>query len=142
MAATVEVAHGMRPLFADRERLRQVLLNLVRNAVQAMEGTSDSRRLWLRAAQTARESRLEVEDSGPGVTEADRERIFELFFSGRKGGSGLGLAIARRIVEAHGGGIEVGTGEAGGARFTVSLPSPAVAGERRPAPHQACNFAS
>ena len=142
VAATVEVAPGMRPLFADRERLRQVLLNLVRNAVQAMEGTSDSRRLWLRAAQTARESRLEVEDSGPGVAEADRERIFELFFSGRKGGSGLGLAIARRIVEAHGGGIEVGTGEAGGARFTVSLPSPAVAGERRPAPHQAGNVAS
>ena len=138
----IEIAPGMRPLAADRERLRQVLINLVRNAAQAMEGTPSPRRLWLRASQTARESRLEVEDCGPGVVEEDRERVFELFHSGRKGGTGLGLAIARRIVEAHGGWIGVERGSAGGARFAVGLPRPPAGAGRRSAAHQEGSAAS
>lgn len=138
----VEVVPGTGPLSADREKLRQLLLNLVRNAVQAMEGAPPPRRLRLSASQVPGESRLEVEDSGPGVPEEDRERIFELFYSGRKGGTGLGLAIAQRIAEAHGGQIEVGAGRAGGARFAVRLPRPGAGSPRRRGAHQAGSDAS
>lgn len=140
--AAVEVAPGTGTLTADREKLRQLLLNLVRNAVQALEGAPPPRRLRLLASEVAGESRLEVEDSGPGVADEDRERIFELFYSGRKGGTGLGLAIARRIAEAHAGGIEVGRGSAGGARFTVRLPRRPPGSARRRGDHQGGSAAS
>jgi two-component system NtrC family sensor kinase len=66
---------------------------------------------------------LAVADDGPGVQAEIRGRIFEPFFTTRARGTGLGLAVARQIVEAHGGRIEVGDREGGGARFTLTLPT-------------------
>ena len=77
----------------------------------------------------AREAAITVDDEGPGVPEADRERIFEPFTRlpgatrHRSAGTGLGLAIARRIAEAHGGSVVAGEQPGGGARFTVRMPS-------------------
>ncbi|RKH89199.1 sensor histidine kinase, partial [Corallococcus praedator] len=69
-------------------------------------------------------ARVAVSDSGPGVTEEARARLFEPFFTTRPGGTGLGLAVSQAIAEAHGGHIDVDVGPLGGARFTLSLPAP------------------
>jgi len=100
----------------DAERMRQVLTNLLDNAVQA--GAP------VRAQVTQENGRLHfvVEDHGAGVAPEDRERIFEPFFTQRARGTGLGLAVAKRVVELHEGTIVVDAAAGGGARFRVAIP--------------------
>ena len=112
-------AEPWAPVRADRDQLRQVFLDLGQNALQAMalggvlrvEIGGDER--WVHVA---------VADSGPGVPEGERERIFLPFVSTRAGGLGLGLPIVRRIVEEHGGSVACHNGVRGGAVFVVRLP--------------------
>ena len=105
----------------DREQMNQLLLNLIDNAVAAM---SDCDRPRLRLEAEARDGSvvLAVGDNGPGVDPADRERVFDLFHSGRRGGTGLGLAIVRRIANTHGGEARVRQDGSAGATFEVELP--------------------
>ncbi len=100
----------------DEGRLREVVVNLVDNAVDAGAPVEVSVR---RAGRTLV---LEVADRGPGVPEADRERIFEPFFTGKTSGTGLGLALARRVTELHGGRLSVHTSPHGGALFRAEIP--------------------
>ena len=107
------------PLKADREYLRQTLLNLILNGLQAMPkgGT-----LTLKANTSNGNFLVSVTDTGIGIAPENRRRIFEPYFTTKAKGSGLGLAIARRIIEAHGGKITV-SGEAGhGCCFHICLP--------------------
>ena len=115
---------------ADPEQLTQVVLNIVRNAAQALAGVPDPQiRLETRVARgvTLGKKRhrlalaLSVEDNGPGVPEAIRDRIFYPLVSGRDGGSGLGLTIAQTFVAQHGGTIEW-TSVPGRTVFTILLP--------------------
>jgi two-component system, NtrC family, sensor histidine kinase HydH len=107
------------PLKADREYLRQTLLNLILNGLQAMpEGGT----LTLKANTSNGNFLISVTDTGVGIAPENRRRIFEPYFTTKAKGSGLGLAIARRIIEAHGGKITV-SGEAGhGCCFQIALP--------------------
>lgn len=109
---------------ADGTMLRQVLVNLLRNAVDAMGGDGVLR---LRIAPAGADGvRLEVEDNGPGIDDAVREILFEPFVTTRQGGregAGLGLFLADRLVTAHGGRITVESEEGKGTRFTITLPS-------------------
>jgi two-component system NtrC family sensor kinase len=102
-------------------QLEQVLINLVTNAVHAVEGGGV---VAIRTRGGPREVVIEVADSGPGVPEADRERIFEPFFTTKTDGkgTGLGLPIVRNIVEQHQGTIAVGAAAEGGACFVVTFP--------------------
>jgi signal transduction histidine kinase len=106
-------------LTADRDRLKQVLFNLTRNALDAMP---DGGTLRLEAAATPRALTLAVIDSGPGIPPEARARLFEPYYTTKARGLGLGLAIARQIVEAHGGAIDVEAAQGGGSRFRVTLP--------------------
>ncbi|MBE4747319.1 HAMP domain-containing protein [Corallococcus sp. ZKHCc1 1396] len=118
---TVEV-HGEGVAWAQPSRLRQVLLNLVKNAAEAAgEGGRVEVRLDVDGVRGAR---VAVSDSGPGMTAEARARLFEPFFTTRPTGTGLGLAVSQAIAEAHGGRIDVDVGPLGGARFTLSLPAP------------------
>jgi signal transduction histidine kinase len=117
---------GSRPvLSADEARLRQVLENLVANAVRH---SPEGGEVILRASLRDGHALIEVSDDGPGIPTAEVERVFERFYRSDRaratddGGSGLGLAIARWIVELHGGRIEVDTSTARGCRIVVSLP--------------------
>lgn len=112
---------GGVPFQVDREQMNQLLLNLIDNAVAAM---SDCDRPVLRLEAEARPGSvvLAVGDNGPGVAPTDRERVFDLFHSGRRGGTGLGLAIVRRIAATHGGEARVRQGGTAGATFEVELP--------------------
>ncbi|HEX5760204.1 MAG TPA: HAMP domain-containing sensor histidine kinase [Thermoanaerobaculia bacterium] len=116
-------AGGGAYLSADPAQLHQALLNLARNALTAAEEAARPPRVRLRAVRQGEEVLLEVEDSGPGVAPGEEPRLFDLFYSTRKGGTGLGLAIADRIVRAHGGRIAVRGAPGGGAVFAIALPA-------------------
>ena len=110
---------------ADRDRLSQVLTNLLDNAIKF---TPDGGRITVGWRCTNGEVEISVSDSGPGIPEADLPRIFERFYKADRarpahpGGSGLGLAITKHIVEAHGGRIAVRSSPGTGTTFTVTLP--------------------
>jgi len=105
----------------DRGALKQVLLNVLVNAIQAIPGQGQVRVTSARHGD--REVCVRVGDDGCGMAEAVRERIFDPFFSTKPTGTGLGMAIARRIIEDHHGRIEVDSTEGGGSVFTLILPS-------------------
>lgn len=104
----------------DAAQLGQVLWNLVRNGVQAMDGKG---RLELGLASSAGEVRLSVRDHGHGIPPEQLDRIFEPFYSTKQSGSGIGLALVHRIVEAHGGQIEVHSSVGDGTQFLLRLPA-------------------
>ncbi|SRR5258706_7059868 len=105
-------------VMADSDKLKQVVLNLVKNAVEAMP---DGGTLSLRAYQTGEQVCFEIEDNGVGIPEG--ARVFDLFVSSKPGGLGVGLGVVRQITAAHHGTIDY-TSEVGkGTTFKVSLPS-------------------
>ena len=103
----------------DPNYLKQVLLNLVLNAIQAMP---DGGKLKLETSVSRRSFMIAVSDTGTGIPQEKLGQIFEPYFTTKTNGSGLGLAIARRIVEAHGGTISVQSTEGRGSRFEINLP--------------------
>jgi signal transduction histidine kinase len=104
----------------NREKVLQVLINLIRNAIQA---TKEGGRIRLGVEGRDDEVRVEVEDDGVGIEPADLPQIWEPFFSTKgDAGTGLGLGICRRIIEEHGGTIDVSSSPGEGARFTIRLP--------------------
>jgi two-component system NtrC family sensor kinase len=105
---------------ADEAQLRQVFLNLVRNAREAMEhGGTLTVTAWAQHGV----AELRVQDTGSGMAAEVKERIFEPFFTTKQGGTGLGLSISRQIVEAHGGQVEVETTPGKGTTFILKLPT-------------------
>ena len=119
IALTVAVEHEARSLQADEEKLRRVLDNLVKNAVEAVDRGPGQIRIH--ASNPAPERvRISVEDTGPGI--GKDVQVFRLFETTKPQGSGLGLAVARQIVMAHGGGISFAPVQPHGTVFHVELP--------------------
>jgi nitrogen fixation/metabolism regulation signal transduction histidine kinase len=114
-----------KPVLApiDRGQLRQALINLVKNAAEAMpEGGAVNLRVGECRLDGNSEAWIEVEDEGPGIPPEMRAHIFQPYYTTKEEGSGLGLAIVERIVAAHGGSLDVGARLAGGALFRITLP--------------------
>jgi two-component system nitrogen regulation sensor histidine kinase NtrY len=114
-------APGVPLVRLDAEQIRRVMINLVDNAIEAME----------RRGQIVVETQLDaansvvrviVADNGPGIPAGEREKLFLPYYSTKRRGSGLGLAIVRRIIAEHGGSIDVGDNTPRGTRFTIELP--------------------
>jgi PAS domain S-box-containing protein len=119
---TLELDPATPPLFVDRVQIEQVLLNLVRNAVEAMqERRSRPPRLTLRSAFDAICVTISVEDTGPGIAPENLPRLFDPYFTTKSSGIGLGLSISRSIAEDHGGGITAESTPLG-TTFRVKLP--------------------
>jgi signal transduction histidine kinase len=108
------------PVEGDPGQLRQVLVNLLENAVHA---AAPAGVVTVRGRQEPGVVALDVEDTGPGVDPATRRRLFEPLITTKERGIGLGLALCKRIAERHGGGISYSDVEGGGARFTLRLPA-------------------
>jgi len=120
------LAPGMPKVLADRVQFQQVIVNLVVNAIQAMEQAgSTERRITIRTAMPhAVTLRCAVEDSGPGIVPEHLDRLFDSFFTTKPDGMGMGLPICRSIIEAHGGRIAADNESAhGGARVYFTLPA-------------------
>lgn len=120
----VEREEPLRPILIDPEQLKEVLVNLVTNSMEAMGGPG---RVTVTESEgfiepMGRVAVISVSDTGPGVPEEERERVFEPFHTTKQEGTGLGLPIARRIVTEHGGTLAVTQAKGGGAKFTVTLP--------------------
>jgi len=108
---------------ADPDLLHQVLVNLLLNALQAMEDGGGPRRLTVRVGATAEAAIAEVEDTGPGLPPEVRQRLFEPFYTTKARGTGLGLVVARSIIEEHAGSLEADNAVmCAGARFRITLP--------------------
>lgn len=116
------LASDLPTVLLDREAFHGALLNLVLNAQQAMP---QGGQLVVRTFPVAEGVALDLIDTGCGMDAKTLERVFEAFYSTKPGGSGLGLPTARKIIEAHGGQIEVQSEVGRGTRFTIKLPVPA-----------------
>lgn len=103
----------------DPKLIKQALLNLMLNAMQLMPGGGE---LIVGGSTRDGMARLTVTDTGPGISEADQAKIFDAYFSKRRGGTGLGLAMTRRIAREHGGHVELASEVGKGSQFAVVLP--------------------
>ncbi len=121
----MEITPDLPDVAADESQIRQALLNLVRNAKEAMPDGGRLRvGLGLDAGGAgARWLRLTIADSGPGIAAENLSKIFDPFFSTKEKGTGLGLALVQQIVSEHGGRIEVEVPPAGGTQFAILLPA-------------------
>jgi signal transduction histidine kinase len=133
VALTVHAPPSL-PARCDAHKIQGVLVNLIKNAVEAGHTVA------VTVGMLDGEAALEVADDGPGLSQEAREHLFEPFFTTKPNGTGLGLPTSRRFVEAHGGTIDVGQSDLGGALFRVRLPldarpeadAGATGGEARP----------
>jgi two-component system sensor kinase FixL len=121
---TLDLYPGLPPVTGDRVQLQQVVLNLLVNAMEAMDdGKRTEQRLTVRTALA--DSRLvivSVEDGGPGLGTDAEEQVFDPFYTTKREGMGMGLPIARSIINAHGGAIWAMNNPTGGATFHFTLP--------------------
>ena len=122
VAVACTVSPRLPQVCADPVQIEQVLVNLILNAVQAMKATSGGT-LTLTLDRFQGGARVRVRDTGPGITAANKKRLFDPFFTTRPDGAGLGLFSCRRIAEAHGGAITVRS-RPGNTQFTLWLPTP------------------
>jgi two-component system sensor histidine kinase HydH len=114
-----QFGHNPPPVMIDPDRITQVILNLLINAVQAMEKGGQL------TVETRRENEsivIDISDTGPGISPKDQSNVFNPYFTTKKKGTGLGLAIVHKIVEDHGGSIRIHSEEGHGTRVSMSLP--------------------
>jgi two-component system sensor histidine kinase HydH len=116
---TTGISAGITPFAMDPDRLTQALLNLYINAIQAMP---DGGELTISAEETAAGLEIAVSDSGRGIAKEDLNKVFDPYFTTKNTGTGLGLAVVQKVVEAHGGAIELTSEPGRGTRFTLILP--------------------
>ncbi len=124
VSVRAELADDLPPVIGDRVQLQQVVLNLIRNASDAMRGVEDRPRQLL--VRTDREDgdgvRLSVQDAGSGLDPENLERPFEAFYTTKSGGMGIGLSVCRSIIESHQGRLWAAPNDGPGVTFAFSIP--------------------
>lgn len=122
IATSVDLPENLPSIEADPVQVQQILVNLLRNAFEAVRGSTNPR-VVIRAAYSAESVTVSIEDSGPGIPQEVHERLFKAFSTSKRTGMGLGLSISRSIAQNHGGDLTVDPGGNGkGATFKLSLP--------------------
>jgi len=123
VSVTVDLADDLPECSADREMITRVLENLVRNALEAMPDGGSLRVRTARATANGRDAvSIAIEDTGHGMDARTRDRALDDFFTTKAHGSGLGLAFVRRVVDAHGGDVDLASTQGRGTVVTVRLP--------------------
>jgi C4-dicarboxylate-specific signal transduction histidine kinase len=128
VSVSTEFQQRLPQLMADRTLLQQVILNLVRNAIEAMAaGPTAIKTLRLVTTQGANSVvSLSVQDTGPGITPENGTHVFDPFFTTKSSGTGLGLSISQRLIEDHGGELRLAKTSSSGCTFEITLPSVAT----------------
>lgn len=116
---TKDLQDDLAPVWMDADQIRQVLLNLFRNAVHAMESGGMLSVITISDSESAR---IHISDTGVGIPEENKNKLFTAFFTTKSTGSGLGLTVSSQIIKNHGGSIEVESQESEGSTFIVTLP--------------------
>jgi signal transduction histidine kinase len=120
------VKDGLLEVRADPRLLRQALLNLLRNAAEAISDNQTERRVVIETSRKTEEGRpwaaISISDTGGGVAASDLQKIFIPFFTTKSHGHGIGLALAHRVITEHGGTLTAANNADGGATFTIRLP--------------------
>ncbi len=115
---------GGPTVVVDGEKLKQVFANILDNAIDALDGVAEGRRIEVFISNGGRGAVVRMRDNGTGIPAEKIDRIFNPFFTTKEKGTGLGMAISKKIVEAHEGSIDVVSEQGHGAEFVVSLPLP------------------
>jgi C4-dicarboxylate-specific signal transduction histidine kinase len=124
VSVSTEFQEDLPQIMADPIQLQQVILNLIKNAIEALvTGPSTIKALRLVTAQEDSVISLSDQDSGPGIDPEIGTNIFDPFFTTKSSGMGLGLAISRRIIEDHGGDLRLVKTDSDGCTFEITLPS-------------------
>jgi signal transduction histidine kinase len=128
VSVSTELQEDLPQIMADPTQLQQVILNLIKNAIEAMTtGPTTIRAVRLVTTKNANSTvSLIVQDSGPGITPKNASQIFDPFFTSKSSGMGLGLSISRRIIEDHGGDLRLIETSSTGCTFEITLPSAAT----------------
>jgi two-component system, LuxR family, sensor kinase FixL len=126
---SVQLGRNLPPVPLDKVQVQQVLINLLRNAAEAM-GETSRREIAIKTTREDEFVSVSIADTGPGLPDAVRKRLFEPFVTTKETGLGIGLSICRTIIEAHGGRLWAETNSAGGATFRFRLPV-TIVGEHR-----------
>ena len=132
VTATAEYQENLPEIQAARTQVQQVILNLVKNAIEAMRsGSTGNRRLRLVTGFDGKTGvSVYVQDTGAGIAPKDRDRIFDPFFTTKPSGMGLGLSICRTIVEDHGGDLRLSKTDSHGTSFELVFPIGSASGAR------------
>jgi len=109
---------GCPQILVDRDKLKQAFLNIILNAVEAMIGGGD---ISITISKGASGIYISIKDTGPGISDEQHDKIFDLFYSTKSGGTGVGLAITKNIIHAHGGNIRFEKLDKG-VEFVIELP--------------------
>lgn len=119
-----DLASDLPDVLIDQEQMKSVFVNLIGNAVEAFDGTSGERRIWIKTRQDAARDLVvaEVSDDGKGIPPGDMQKLFQPYFSTKGRGTGLGLAIVNRIITEHHGRIKAAQNQPNGAKFIIELP--------------------
>ena len=131
VTVSTEFQEDLPQITGDRTLLQQVILNLVKNAIEAMAaGPTTIKALRLVTTQDGNSVvSLSVQDSGPGITPENGTHVFDPFFTTKSSGTGLGLSISRKIIEDHGGDLRLTKTGSNGCTFEITLPSVATNGK-------------
>ena len=113
---------GNRNVFGDRDKLEQCIVNLLQNAIDAVRDLTGDRLVAIESEIVGENLRIVVTDNGPGISADVRARMFDLFYTTKEKGTGLGLSTVRKIIDAHGGEIDVRENAPRGTRVRMTLP--------------------
>jgi two-component system nitrogen regulation sensor histidine kinase NtrY len=131
VAFTFDCPERLPEMLLDPEQIRGVIINVLNNAVAAVPAQSGRVEVKISFDRKARRAVLEVSDNGSGIPAADKNRIFEPYFTTKRGGTGLGLAIVSSVVSDHQGEVRVFDNHPCGSRFVISLPQQPQPGTAR-----------
>jgi len=117
-----DLAEDLPLVYADKQLVEQAIINMITNAAEALHGTGEPGHIHIATQEAKGAVLITIKDSGPGIPQSIRDKIFDPYFTTKSDGSGIGLSLCQRIITDHGGNIEVSSSDMGGTQFVIRIP--------------------